>query len=274
MNLIHDLFSKIDWEMTTPPSFGIFHFASVVLMVAIIVMIALFLKVNKEKTVKVVLIVCTTLMLSLEVMKQGLFTHEASKYQWYAFPFQFCSTPMYISLLSLIIKNPKIKNALYAFLAFFGLFGGLVVMIYPNDVYTSLVMINIQTMIHHSSQVIMGVTLILAKKVDFDLKTILKASLVFVTLVVIATGMNEFFHYVIKQDATFNMFFISRHYKNHLPILSTIQEKTPFVVFYLTYVFGFMLAAFVVAKFCALIQKLSQLIHRVTWKYAEGKSLS
>ena len=207
MKVINSIFSKLDWVMETPTSYGVFHLISFLLMTIVIVIVARGLKINKEKTITITLLASTILMLTLEVVKQGLFTYEASKYQWYAFPFQFCSTPMYISLLALIIKNQKIRSFLYSFLAFFGLFGGLVVMLYPNDVFVNLVLINIQTMIHHGAMVVMGVTLILAQKVSFDLKSLLKGASVFISLAIIAQILNVIGHYA--DLGTFNMFFIS-----------------------------------------------------------------
>lgn len=272
MKVINSIFSKLDWVMETPTSYGVFHLISFLLMTIVIVIVARGLKINKEKTITITLLASTILMLTLEVVKQGLFTYEASKYQWYAFPFQFCSTPMYISLLALIIKNQKIRSFLYSFLAFFGLFGGLVVMLYPNDVFVNLVLINIQTMIHHGAMVVMGVTLILAQKVSFDLKSLLKGASVFISLAIIAQILNIIGHYA--DLGTFNMFFISPFQKNHLPILSNIQASQPYVVFLLSYLFGFTLAAFVVQKVCHLIQKATKSARRASWKYIEEKSLS
>jgi uncharacterized membrane protein YwaF len=160
-------------------------------MISVILFIAKQAKIKPNKTAKRTLLAFSIISVTLELVKQGLFTHVASTYQWYAFPFQFCSTPMYISILALIVKNPMIKEALYSFLAFFGLFGGLIVMIYPGDVFTNLVMINIQTMIHHGGMVVVGATLILAKQVSLDFRSMLKATSVFLGLILVAQVMNH-----------------------------------------------------------------------------------
>jgi hypothetical protein len=221
-------------------------------MIVVILFVAKSVKMNQEKTVRRTLLAFSIITVMLELVKQGLFTHVASTYQWYAFPFQFCSSPMYISILALTVKNPKIKEALYSFLAFYGLFGGLIVMIYPGDVFTDLVMINIQTMIHHGGMVVVGTTLILAQKVKFDFKSLVKASYVFLGLILIAQGMNFIAYYA--NVGTFNMFFISPFGTNHLPVLSTIQSTQPYLVFLIIYILGFTFAAFVIQKSCVLIQ--------------------
>ena len=48
-------------------------------------------------------------------------------YAWYAFPWQFCSTPMYIGLLAGLSKG-KLHDHFCAYLATFALFAGTAVM--------------------------------------------------------------------------------------------------------------------------------------------------
>lgn len=252
MNIINTIFSTIDWIMSTPNLFGWFHILSLILMIVVIIMIAKAIKKDPDRTVKNAILLFCIITVILELIKQGLFTYVASEYQWYAFPFQFCSTPIYITFLSLIIKNSKIKEALYSFLALFGLFGGLIVMVYPGDVFTDLVIINIQTMVHHAGMVIIGVTLILSKKVSLDYKALIKATIVFLFLLIVAQIMNFVAHY--SNIGTFNMFFISPFGTNHLPVLSNIQNNQPYLIFLSSYIIGFVFAAFLIQKVCLLLQ--------------------
>lgn len=256
MNLIHKIFSLIDWTMKTPTNYGWFHIMSLIIMIIVVVMIIKSLKGNPDRVVKKTLLGFSVISLTLELMKQGLFTHVASAYQWYAFPFQFCSTPMYISLLCLFVKNQKIKEALYSFLAFYGLFGGLAVMFYPNDVYIDLVMIDIQTMLHHGGMVVVGFTLIFANKVDFKLRSLLKATYVFLGLVASALIFDLIAHKA--GFGSFNMFFISPYVSNPFPILSTIHETQPYLVFLIIYIIGFGFAAFLMQKMGYWLNRLYQ----------------
>ena len=103
-------------------------------------------------------------LLFFEILKQVIYTLQAGHYQWYAFPFQFCSVPIYLVPLALLIRNEKIKTALYNFLSFYVLLAGLIVMFYPGDVFTTDVVINFQTMIHHMSMVLIGFAITFAGK--------------------------------------------------------------------------------------------------------------
>lgn len=259
MYLIHKLFSLIDGTMKTPSNYGWFHILSLMLMVLTVIIVAKSVKDNPDRAVKKTLIGFTVVSLTLEIMKQGLFTHVNSAYQWYAFPFQFCSTPMYIALLSLIVNHRKVKEAFYSFLAFYGLSGGLVVMLYPNDVYIDLIMIDIQTMMHHGGMVVVGCTLIFADKVKFNFSSLLKASFVFLGLVAIAFVLNiSAFNAGLT---SFNMFYISPYIANHLPILSTIYQTQPYIVFFLCYILGFGLAAFIMQKMGSGLNNLFSLFN-------------
>jgi hypothetical protein len=101
---------------------------------------------------------------------------------------------------------------------------------------------------------VVGTTLILAQKVKLDFKSMLKATYVFLGLILIAQGMNFMAYYA--KVGTFNMFFISPFGINHLPVLSIIQSTQPYLVFLLAYIFGFTFAAFLIQQSCLLIQHI------------------
>ena len=175
---------------------------------------------------------------------------------------------MYMALLSLILKNQKVKEAFYSFLAFYGLFGGLVVILYPNDVFIDLVMINIQTMIHHGGMIVVGCTMMLAQKVSFRFAGLFKASMVFFGLLVIALIMDIV---CFKAGLTsFNMFYISPYIPNHLPILSNIYQTRPYIVFLLGYSVGFVFAAFLMQKMGQGLNSLLRLLGSKSYSEKPG----
>ena len=82
-------------------------------------------------------LITALVVILLEIYKQinYTFSYEGAitfDYQWYAFPFQFCSTPMYVGLLVGLFRKGKIHDALCAYLATYAVFAGLCVMIYPE----------------------------------------------------------------------------------------------------------------------------------------------
>jgi hypothetical protein len=234
---------------------GWFHYISLALMVIGMVIVVIRFKQISEEKLKKTLVVYACVLLIFEVYKQVIFTYQASAYQWYAFPFQFCSTPMYVSLVAGLTKNNKLRTYLISFLATFGFFAGLAVMLYPETVFVRTLGINMQTMIHHGGMAIMGFGL-LAHQVKLESKTILKASLVFTCLVGIAMVMN-LIHNTWIQEGTFNMFFINHLYENGIPVLSLFQPLVPHIVFLMIYIFGFSLVAYIILMVRIGISKLS-----------------
>lgn len=220
---------------------------------------------DQEKLVRFTRIVVLTysiLGIILEIYKQLNFSFNSTSgewsYQWYAFPFQFCSTPMYVGLIAGCCKEGGFQKFLYSYLATFALFAGLSVMFYPGDVFTRTIGINIQTMVCHGGMVVMGIYLWFSKQVKFEFKTILKALSVFCVLVAIALIMNIIYNST-GNTATFNMFFISPYLPCTLPILNMIYEMVPYPVFLIIYIIGFTLAAFIMLLVAMGINRLVKL---------------
>ena len=166
-NFITNLLELLKATMTTPRLYGSFHIFSLLITVgATVVLCRLFSK-GTDKTVQRSIFKIALLVIILEVYKQFVFSYSFGEngsiifnYNWYTFPFQFCSTPMYIGFLAGIVKKGRFRDKLYAFLATFAIFAGLCVMIYPGDVFMSYIGINIQTMICHGSMISVGVALL------------------------------------------------------------------------------------------------------------------
>lgn len=269
MNAFEKFVTWLQGTMTQPTLYGWFHLMFFALLVVITVVVCIRLKNATDKQVKIVVLIYAIICLILEVYKQIIFSHSGNgewSYQWYAFPFQLCSTPMYIALLAGLIKKGKVQQSLYSYLATFGLLGGLLVMLYPGDVFISTIGINIQTMIHHGGQVFIGIFLIATKRVKIDFKTPLRALPTFLSLLAIALTLNLTVGPAV--NGTFNMFFISPHYPCTLPVFNIIYDKVPYVVFLLIYIVGFTIGAYLVTLF---VQAIQQIYHKCRRKKALKK---
>lgn len=257
----------LDKDMTRPESYGWFHLMFVGLTVLSAVLLCVFHKKDDPNRVRRIVLFTAILVIVLEVYKQINYSFSYGgeviefDYQWYAFPFQFCSTPMYIGLLAGIIKKGKVHDALCAYLATYAVFAGICVMIYPSDVFIGTIGINIQTMICHGSMIAIGVYLLYSGHVKLRHRTILSAIAVFAICVGAAAVMNEiaYFSGLIERE-TFNMFFISRHCEGTLPVYSSVQNLVPFPFCLIIYIGVFSLAAYVILLAAMGIDKLCRVI--------------
>lgn len=257
MSLWQSVLAFLDASMETPQPYGWFHILWFVLSVFAIIPLVRFAK----NPVRVVFVTAVTVAL-LEIYKQinygfsyqdGIFYD----YQWYAFPFQFCSTPMYVGLLAGLVKPGKVRDSLCAYLATYALFAGLSVMVYPVSVFISTIGINIQTMICHGSMITVGVYLLCTGYVKAEMKTLWKAVPVFAACLVLAVVMNEIAHAAgLLERETFNMFFVSPYCEPSLPVYSLVQGAVAYPWCLILYIFGFTAAAGIVLLAAMGVEKL------------------
>ena len=262
MDVLAWIFDFISLQMPDPHTFGFYHILWLVLTVELSVLLCVLYKRGKIKSVSRTVLAVSLFVVALEIFKQFYynFSYDGEihfEYQWFIFPWQFCSMPMYVGVLAGLTRG-KLQKALYNFLATFAMFAGLCVMIYPEQVFTMSVWINIQTMLCHASMIVIGVFLFYTGAVKAEHKTVLGGVAVFSVAVAIAVGLNELACLVgIVPDHTFNMFFVSRHCEPSLPVYSTVQGLVPYPWCLLIYILGFGIAAYLVLLTVMLIKKIA-----------------
>lgn len=251
--IIGKLIHIMDAQMPVPAMWGWFHILFVILTV---VACAVLCKTHGEKNeafVRQLLLVSGLIVLLLEVYKQlnHTFRYDGVQitvdYPWYIFPFQFCSTPMYISILAAVTKSRRLREAFYAYLASYAVFAGLCVMVYPGDVFIQTIGVNVQTMVCHGAMIVVGIYLLKTGYIEPAFQTLLRAFPVFVSCVAVAAVLNELaFLGGLLVGETFNMFFISPHCESTLPVYSIVHKALPYPWSVLCYIVCFSAAAYLV----------------------------
>lgn len=257
----------MDRPMKTPQLFGWFHIVSLALTVLVTFFLCFRHKADEPNRVRSVVLGTALLVTILEIYKQINYSFSYTDgisfdYQWYAFPFQFCSTPMYVGLLAGLLRKGKLQQALYAYLATFAVFAGVCVMLYPGDVFVKTAGINIQTVVCHGSMICIGVYLMYTGTVKLEHRTIMMALPVFGVTVSMAAVMNEIAHLSgLLEREVFNMFFISPYCEPSLPVYSLVQAKIPFPWCLFVYIIAFTLAAYLILLIGMSARKIT---HRLT----------
>lgn len=275
MSALEKILYWLQGTMPLPRMFGTFHWLSIILVTLMTISIALRFRDSHEKTLKIILLTMGGICLGFETYKQLVFSFHYDpllassywSYQWYAFPFHFCSIPMYLAPMAAFLKPGKVRQAIFNFLGTFGLFGGLAVMIYAEPVYITMIGINIQTMVHHGSQVVLGVFLIASGRVELKYKALIGAAVVLIIPVLMSVIMNVVFYQIHGTSlGQFNMFWISPYFPTELPILSGIRPHVPYPIFLLIYIGGFILIASLVLSLTMTLSKIkySVRLHKKT----------
>ena len=258
--------SFLDAEMVKPVPYGWFHLMCFAIVIALSVLAIVFRKKISTKAVNVTMLIVGVAMIVFEIYKQVIMNFDNGAfepYHWYIFPFQFCSTPMYLMVLAGILRKGKVYDCIVSYLGTFALFAGLAVMFLPTTVFIPTIGINIQTMFVHGGMVVIGVLLLATQTAKVEWKTILKAMIVFGIMVVVALIMNIIWHYAgPAEEHTFNMFFISPWYNCELPILQMVQYATPYPIFLLAYIIGFSVCATIILSMAIGIKKLHEIINK------------
>lgn len=247
--MFEKIYNFLAFEITPPKSFGWFHLFSLASVLFLTIIICKKCKSSSERTERLIAFWIFAALIALEAYKQFVYAFIRTDegivfdYSWHGFPFQLCSSPLYVLPFIAFLPSGKLREAFAAFYGSFVLLGGLAVCIYPGNVLVETLGINFHTMFWHGSQVSLGVYFNLRR---FSSKNpprlkgyFLSAFFVFLSFVVIAMLLNEGFYYFFTQrgyDDTFNMFFISRHFECIFPVLDWIQAHTPHPVFLLSYV--------------------------------------
>lgn len=250
--------SLFSGSMSEPTLYGWFHFLCLIIVLILCILAVSNRQKVTEKSLRLTLGVTGAIMLAFEIYKQIVFAYtpetDVWEYSWSAFPFQFCSTPMYVMLLAALVKDGKFRDGLLAFLATYSLVAGGGVMLYPVTVFTETIGINIQTMLHHGAMVVIAVYLLSSGLIKFEFNTILKSAFpVFITLVGMAITMNFLFD-KFGDGSDFNMFYIAPGKDFLLPILEKIFSGLPHFVYLFSYVSFFSLAAYLVLRLARFSQ--------------------
>lgn len=262
--ILGEILEFLDEDMTTPKPYGWFHLLWLALSILAGVLLCVFLPRGTQQQVRTVVLTTAIIVTLLEVYKQinYSFSYEDGQikgdYQWYIFPWQFCSMPMYVGLLAGGTKG-KLHRALCDFLGSYALFAGLCVMFYPTTVFISTIGINIQTMVCHGSMISVAIYLLYTGYVKAEGRTVLRALPVFLTGVALAAVFNEIASLSgLLETETFNMFFISPHCEPSLAVYSLVQGAVPYPWCLLFYVGGFTAAAYLVLMLAKLLLKLKK----------------
>lgn len=265
MSSIEKVLYFLQKEMNTPTRFGWFHIMWI--LFAVITLFLLYKRKNKysEKQLKTVLGVYSIIALILETLKQLIWSFNYDQitnivtwdYEWYSFPFQLCTTPIYVCLLCLFLKKGKFRDSLLSFISYITILGSISTIILPDSCFTSDILVNIHTMWLHIGSFIVSVYLLINKETKINIKSLSSAVAVFLIFVSIALYINILFYNLgFLNGETFNMFFISPYFISTLPVFNVLQEKVPYLIFLTIYIVSLITGGLLIYIIAKTVNKL------------------
>lgn len=184
------------------------------------------------------LFVCGIVMLLSEIWKQHCITFIINEhsYNWWYFPFQLCSIPMYLCLL-LPFMPVKIREVFLTFLMTFGLMGGSFTFFDTSGLHYSYAPLTVHSYLWHVLLIVIGISAGLCQNTrrlsrrnlrpeTWETKntagTFSGSVLCYLVCCIIATVFNIIFH----SYGTINMFYISPYYAMEQKVFKNIALFT------------------------------------------------
>lgn len=263
MNIFYKILCFLQSEMNRPKPFGLFHVCCLILVLIILMILYKRKKYYNEKQLKIVLGTYGIIALILEILKQLIWSFNYNngvviwKYTWYSFPFQLCTTPIYISIICLFLRKNKLRDKLLSYMAFITILGSISTMLIPNSCFVSDILVNIHTMYLHLGSFIVSIYLLMTKEIEIKKENLISSIQVFLIFVLIANILNiVIYNLNILNGETFNMFYISPYFISILPVFNIIQENVPYLLYLLIYIITIIIGGIIVYNISKLIKKV------------------
>ena len=205
---LNTFFAWTAWPMERPEAYGPFHLTWLILALIFCIVSAWLLRNLSEKANRIILLSIGVLLLICEVYKQLFYYYYIGKqsYQWWIFPFQLCSVPMYLCLIAPILKPGKLQSGMYHFMLTFNLLGGFAALLEPSGLTHEYWTLTLHAFIWHTLLIFIGLFLGFSKRTKATWQDYFLACGTFVALCAIAFSINLIFRDV--SGGSINMFFV------------------------------------------------------------------
>lgn len=245
INWLRRIIIATAWEMNPPKPYGAFHL--IFILLGFTACIFLSLKLRRISTRKHnALIFSIGLFLAICELYKQLFYYfyiGNGTYQWWIFPFQLCSVPMYLCLIAPCLRPGPIQKGMYNFMVFYNLLGGFMAFVEPSGLIHNYWTLTLHAFIWHMALVFIGVYLSVSGRCSFEKKDYHSATAVFLVLCLAAFSINLIFRKA--SDGSINMFFVGPS-NSSLIVFKQISELLGWYTSTLLYIPVVCLGAFLV----------------------------
>ena len=196
---------------------------------------------------------CGILMLASEIWKQWSLTFllGGGHYNWWHFPFQLCSIPMYICLLIGLPASKKYTPAFLSFLMDYGLVAGIFTFFDTTGLHYAYRPLTVHSYTWHLVLIILGICAGLTRRADYTSSGYKKSTGIYLACAFIATLCNLAFY----PYGDINMFYISPHYEMTQKVFGEIAGALGKGAGIFIYMLAIMSGAWLLHKLWAFLPK-------------------
>ena len=259
-----EILNMTAWRMPAPKLFGGFHIIASLAAVSVAVLLAF--AVSKiafagrslcKKRVVRVLAITGWILVILEIWKQLFLYYIVNNgaYDWWYFPFQLCSVPMYLCIL-LPLVSKRYRQTFMTFLGGYTFVSAVATLIFPEDILRSYTALTVHGFVWHGLLLFISLVVLLTGSADASVRGLLRAFGLFAILCGIAVLINVLSEPIMAVTAGIShswaaMFYLNPYHISPQPIVSGIQKTAGIPAGLVLYVF---VIAAVSSITCVLLQ--------------------
>ena len=181
-----------------------------------------------------------------EIAKQIILYRFNGYYDYWYFPFQLCSMPMYLLPAFVLLEDGKLKDIIGTFLMDYGLVSGAAVFLDTSGMFYRLPILTVHSFLWHILMIVMAITIMLEKRES----RFREATILFLILAAIATVINVTLH----SKGFINMFYISPYYDMEQIVFRDLALYTGQHAIRIIYLLTIMAASWTVDRISRIIR--------------------
>ena len=241
---IKSILEMTAWRMDAPAMFGVFHILAAAAVTAASFWAARILSVPAATGIAPVkantrfdriLAVTGWILIITEIYKQLFLYYIVNNgaYDWWFFPFQLCSVPMYLCIL-LPFTGGRLRDAFITFMATYTFVSASAALAFPEDFLRSYVTLTAHGFLWHGILLFISLFILFSHQADLSHRGFARAAVLFIMLSTAAIMINVLSesrmtaahdaHLIPNSFAA--MFYLNPYHISPQPIIGTIQEMT------------------------------------------------
>lgn len=267
MSFLDKFILLLQTKMKEPFAWGVFHISCILIMLVVLGVLFILRKKHNEKQLKIVIGTYGIVAFILELLKNiswsytydTVFNIVTWDYTWYAFPFQLCTTPIYVCLICLFLKKCRVRDYMLSYVSFITIWGSIATILLPDSCLIDEILINVNTMWIHLASFVVSTYLLFSGEVKIKREYLFGAFKVFLIFVLMAFTLNvAVYNSNILNGETFDMFYISPYFAKDLPVFSQMYDLLPYYLYLPGYITILCLGGTSVYYITKTVQKINK----------------
>ncbi len=262
LELVKTIIQMTAWPMTPQKPYSAFHILLTISGVFVAVISAVGFQRKMRKTAEPaqffrhVLFALGVILAVMELYKQVfLYLIEFNgQFDWWYFPFQLCSVPMYLCLIVPLLRKEACMEIIAIFLQDFGILGGVMALAVPPGLMHPYWTMTMHGFIWHFMLLFLGFFCSMSGRTGRKASDYIRVLPLFLSCCALAFGINV----LVGPTGDADMFYLSPYHLSCQPIFHEISAAAGIIPSNLLYVAAMTLGGFIIHMVFISARKMGQ----------------